>query len=412
LVNGQDQIVLLFISGDPSSISSFQIIPTEILPLGLIKTSNARIDKEFDEIEKIQKISKKRDEFRIEHKFATRKDELWGVLSAYKPEIVHFTGHGNFVDGFKFEDETGYNDVLSIIARYKSNIKLVVYNTCNSINLARDTVKIVPFSIGTVKKINDTPSIEFSKRFYEFIFNDDSIRNAFDHGIAFYNELCGKANSSELDYVLYHASKDANVDSNFSELIGNRVQMIKGSRNPVQERLRSKWHQQNPDVDLGNDEIDVMIEFEQICGEKIPRLGQIPAGANNLFGYTVRGGNVKELSLKGQGWYEGKIIPIKKDRFSIECRSISILPESIKNLVGLRVLYVSMNQLTSLPEGIGKLEKLERLDLSDNNLKNLPSTIGDLRALTFLDLSNNNLKALPETIGSNGGTSSLILKGL
>lgn len=77
---------------------------------------------------------------------------------------------------------------------------------------------------------------------------------------------------------------------------------------------------------------------------------------------------------------------------------ISFLPESIGNLVNLRSLEVSHNELTSLPESIGNLINLTSLHFGTNKLTSLPESIGNLRNLMGLYVSDNELTSLPESI--------------
>jgi len=62
----------------------------------------------------------------------------------------------------------------------------------------------------------------------------------------------------------------------------------------------------------------------------------------------------------------------------------------------LSELNLAKSALTVLPDEIGLLTGLKRLYLANNQLKRLPVQMGNLRALEYLDLSNNHLKALPD----------------
>jgi uncharacterized protein (TIGR02996 family) len=79
---------------------------------------------------------------------------------------------------------------------------------------------------------------------------------------------------------------------------------------------------------------------------------------------------------------------------------LSSLPESIGNLRRLRrFVCISTEALEQLPDGIGRLAMLEFLQLSFNRLKAIPDSIGNLSNLRELDLSHNQLTELPATIG-------------
>ncbi|KAI8571069.1 hypothetical protein RHMOL_Rhmol01G0088700 [Rhododendron molle] len=78
---------------------------------------------------------------------------------------------------------------------------------------------------------------------------------------------------------------------------------------------------------------------------------------------------------------------------------LSCLSEEIGNLISLRTLDLSQNNLGTLPDGICNLACLKSLDLEENNVSNLPSGIGRLTSLERLDLTRNNLCTLPDAIG-------------
>lgn len=68
---------------------------------------------------------------------------------------------------------------------------------------------------------------------------------------------------------------------------------------------------------------------------------------------------------------------------------------ALSELLSLRNLNLSYNQLKVLPGSLGDLEYLETLSCSDNVLEALPGSIGRLKRLESLDVHNNNLTELP-----------------
>jgi len=67
----------------------------------------------------------------------------------------------------------------------------------------------------------------------------------------------------------------------------------------------------------------------------------------------------------------------------------------------LNQLYLGNNQLTVIPESIGQLIALNILGLSNNQLTVIPESIGQLTALNTLYLSNNPLTDLNCAININ-----------
>jgi Leucine-rich repeat (LRR) protein len=90
----------------------------------------------------------------------------------------------------------------------------------------------------------------------------------------------------------------------------------------------------------------------------------------------------------------GKITIFNKDydiettfELNLSCKELTSLPESIGELVNLKILSLYNNQLTSLPESIGKLTNLNILYLENNQLTSLPESIGKLINVQYLSLN-------------------------
>ncbi|RFM32376.1 leucine-rich repeat domain-containing protein [Chitinophaga silvisoli] len=75
------------------------------------------------------------------------------------------------------------------------------------------------------------------------------------------------------------------------------------------------------------------------------------------------------------------------------------LPEDIGNLKQLRRLYLGHNQLEYLPDSFYELTELRMLILKANKLTSLDDKIGQLKHLVNLDAGKNQLSELPAGIG-------------
>jgi len=78
--------------------------------------------------------------------------------------------------------------------------------------------------------------------------------------------------------------------------------------------------------------------------------------------------------------------------------SLSVLPDSIGELIYMRELIVYGNKLTELPNSIGNLTELRTLNLHSNQLRRLPESIGNCDRLRGLWLDRNPLEILPYSI--------------
>lgn len=92
------------------------------------------------------------------------------------------------------------------------------------------------------------------------------------------------------------------------------------------------------------------------------------------------------------------ISAINGSTIAIDLRSqqLNSIPSQVFNCIGLKVLLLGNNLLTSIPADISKLKNLVFLDLSDNKINILPNEIGFLVNLKQLSLSNNQLGSLPD----------------
>jgi len=80
---------------------------------------------------------------------------------------------------------------------------------------------------------------------------------------------------------------------------------------------------------------------------------------------------------------------------------ISYLPDQLGDLLNLKVLNLSRNQLDekSFPQSMQRLQMLEEVNLSSNNLTEIPSFILDLPRIKVLHIAENKITSLPEKIG-------------
>lgn len=116
---------------------------------------------------------------------AVKKEELTYLLEKYKPEIVHFSGHGSKYGEIYFEDKNGASspmstsDLESVFEKF-SGIKCVVLNACYSDIQAKALSKHLPYVIGMSNPIYDKAAIVFSRMLYSVLSLGGSIGRAFD----------------------------------------------------------------------------------------------------------------------------------------------------------------------------------------------------------------------------------------
>ena len=135
-------------------------------------TSRLRLDEEVREIQEGLNLSAERDSFKVVSQWATRPDDLRRALLKYKPEIVHFSGHGAGTEGLLLESDTGSAKPVSGLALSRlfslfPNVECVLFNACYSQVQAEAVVEHVDYVVGMNNAMGDRAAIEFAVGFYD-----------------------------------------------------------------------------------------------------------------------------------------------------------------------------------------------------------------------------------------------------
>lgn len=151
-------------------------------------TSPLRLDEEVREIDTGLQRAKKREQFDLKQQWAVRYRDVTRALLDYKPQIIHFSGHGAGDEGLVLEDETGqvqYVDAEALAELFKlfaNRVECVVLNACYSEVQAEAIVKHVPYVIGMSRAIGDKAAIEFAVGFYDALGSGESVEFAYQLG--------------------------------------------------------------------------------------------------------------------------------------------------------------------------------------------------------------------------------------
>lgn len=153
-------------------------------------STQLRLDQEVKEIDAGLQRSQKRDKFQLEKMSAITPRDLQRAMLDYKPQIVHFSGHGVGEEGLVLEDITGQatfvrGEALAKLFRFfaeKCKIECVVLNACYSEVQANAIAQHVPFVIGMNQAIGDSAAREFAVGFYDALGAGESIEFAYENG--------------------------------------------------------------------------------------------------------------------------------------------------------------------------------------------------------------------------------------
>ena len=151
-------------------------------------TSSLRLDEEVREIDAGLQRAKKRELFEMKQLWAVRIQDVYQALLDFKPQFVHFSGHGSRDDGLVLEDETGNEQLVDtqalaeLFKLFASNIECVVLNACYSEVQASAIAQHIPYVIGMNKAIGDKAAIKFATGFYNALGAGESVEFAYKLG--------------------------------------------------------------------------------------------------------------------------------------------------------------------------------------------------------------------------------------
>ncbi|MEL7523277.1 MAG: CHAT domain-containing protein, partial [Cyanobacteria bacterium J06553_1] len=136
--------------------------------------SPLRVDAEVRLVEDAIQRSQYRDRFQVTTKLAIRPTDLRRALFDYRPQIVHFSGHGTGEHGLVLETDTGKQNIVSTEAITglfdifeMGEIECVLLNACYSDVQANAIHQFVDCVIGMNQPIGDKAAVQFAEGFYD-----------------------------------------------------------------------------------------------------------------------------------------------------------------------------------------------------------------------------------------------------
>lgn len=144
-----------------------------------------RLSQEYREVK--EAFNRTRSDFQLDHQPALRNLDLSRALQEFKPNFVHFSGHGTR-RGLVIEDDHGKSrlvgaDVLArLFARHSDTVVCVMLNACYSESQATAISQHIPYVIGMKAALPDQATLKFSVAFYDSIAAGESIESAFENG--------------------------------------------------------------------------------------------------------------------------------------------------------------------------------------------------------------------------------------
>ncbi len=159
----------------------------KILFLSANPTDEARLqtDKEYKVIKERLKSSEQRDSFELLMPELALTIEQLVLAMNQKPEIVHFSGHGE-KEGIIITNEQNENQLMPVrplkrlFKQHKNAIKLVVLNACYSSRQAETISGLGFYVIGMKTTVEDEAAISFATGLYIGLGAGKEVETAFD----------------------------------------------------------------------------------------------------------------------------------------------------------------------------------------------------------------------------------------
>jgi hypothetical protein len=175
-----------------------QIVRVLFLAANPAETIRLRLDREIQAIGRALQASGLHDCFELQQSWAVGPAEIQDSLLRYRPDIVHFSGHGE-KEGLVLEPSSGLrqlkientavpapaapDSVRSLAELFelaRGSIRCVVLNACLSEMQAKALAEHVECTMGMSTFIDDTAAIGFAWAFYHALGQGESVRKAFD----------------------------------------------------------------------------------------------------------------------------------------------------------------------------------------------------------------------------------------
>ncbi|MBW4561528.1 MAG: CHAT domain-containing protein [Mojavia pulchra JT2-VF2] len=159
------------------TIKPQKILPQKILILAANpkQTVRLRLDEELRDVKEGLQRSLNRENFELRYDLAVRPRDIRRAILDYRPNIIHFSGHGAGVQGLAFEDDTGFEQLVTgealagLFGQFSKQVECVLLNACYSEVQADAISQHINYVIGMNDQIGDKAAIEFVVGFYDAI---------------------------------------------------------------------------------------------------------------------------------------------------------------------------------------------------------------------------------------------------
>jgi CHAT domain len=154
------------------------------------KAHSLRVDAEMRIVREAIRESVYRDNVTVEYSPAAGLKTLMNGLNDFRPEIIHFSGHGNArgiaMDSGKVgkpaDEPISFSLLAKALAATDTPPRIVVLNSCDNSGARKVLLKLGLIVVSMRTSISDLAAITFAPRFYAAIASGQSMKSAFAQG--------------------------------------------------------------------------------------------------------------------------------------------------------------------------------------------------------------------------------------
>lgn len=154
------------------------------------KSNPLRVDAEVRRVQEAIRASEFRDNIGVEYRPAANLETLLNGLNECKPQIIHFSGHGD-MDGIamdnadvggRADEALSFSLLAKAVAATDTPPRLVVLNSCESSGARKSLLKAGLIIVSMKTSVSDIAAVAFAPRFYAAIAGGQSVKMAFEQG--------------------------------------------------------------------------------------------------------------------------------------------------------------------------------------------------------------------------------------
>ena len=151
-----------------------------------VREASLQLDEEIREIDRKIRLADHRDRIELISWWAARPLDLMQALNEKRPDILHFSGHGDEHGNLVFHDDSGGHKLVTpeamaaTVSTVSRDVKLIIFNACFSEIQSAMIVNHIPAAIGMSQPIGDIAAKVFAAQFYSSLGFGLSLEEAFD----------------------------------------------------------------------------------------------------------------------------------------------------------------------------------------------------------------------------------------